>query len=254
MALLLICVCLLQLCKAGLQTLQDLGPEMRLALNEDLEEDEEEEEEAILDEDGLEENGMYKVGSLYILDINICILANQSERTSTSCVRISAFRSLPQGENGYGPERDRRGSTLTTPTGRASHRAAPPRSPKDTSFACFELMLHLAAHRSRGRDRRGRRVQRRPHPPRGLAHQDAKRQRPRRALPPRRQRQVLREQPPPPPPPYSQPALPLSLYFFLSLSSSLSRRAATQELKLPLCVRSEGVVGGGGGLANNNAE
>ncbi|XP_077569226.1 voltage-dependent L-type calcium channel subunit alpha-1D-like isoform X2 [Stigmatopora nigra] len=34
-----------QLCKAGLKTLQDLGPEMRLALNEDLEEDEEEEEE-----------------------------------------------------------------------------------------------------------------------------------------------------------------------------------------------------------------
>ncbi|XP_077463650.1 voltage-dependent L-type calcium channel subunit alpha-1D-like isoform X2 [Stigmatopora argus] len=34
-----------QLCKAGLKTLQDLGPEMRLALNEDLEEEEEEEEE-----------------------------------------------------------------------------------------------------------------------------------------------------------------------------------------------------------------
>ncbi|XP_013872270.1 voltage-dependent L-type calcium channel subunit alpha-1F [Austrofundulus limnaeus] len=33
-----------QLCKAGLKTLQDLGPEMRLALNEDLEEEEEEEE------------------------------------------------------------------------------------------------------------------------------------------------------------------------------------------------------------------
>lgn len=36
---------LLQLCKAGLKTLQDLGPEMRLALNEDLEEEEDEEEE-----------------------------------------------------------------------------------------------------------------------------------------------------------------------------------------------------------------
>ncbi|XP_051914287.1 calcium channel, voltage-dependent, L type, alpha 1F subunit isoform X2 [Hippocampus zosterae] len=34
-----------QLCKAGLKTLQDLGPEMRLALNEDLEEEEEEEDE-----------------------------------------------------------------------------------------------------------------------------------------------------------------------------------------------------------------
>lgn len=57
MALLLInvCICVFQLCKAGLKTLQDLGPEMRLALNEDLEEDEEEDEEAILDEEGLEE-------------------------------------------------------------------------------------------------------------------------------------------------------------------------------------------------------
>lgn len=55
------CVCVFQLCKAGLKTLQDLGPEMRLALNEDLEEDEEEEEEAILDEEGLEENAVYKV-------------------------------------------------------------------------------------------------------------------------------------------------------------------------------------------------
>lgn len=52
----------MQLCKAGLKTLQDLGPEMRLALNEDLEEDEEEEE-AILDEEGLEENTVYKVWS-----------------------------------------------------------------------------------------------------------------------------------------------------------------------------------------------
>ncbi|XP_075882176.1 calcium channel, voltage-dependent, L type, alpha 1F subunit [Nelusetta ayraudi] len=71
----------IQLCKAGLKTLQDLGPEMRLALNEDLDEEEEEEEEAILDEEGLEEDAVYK------------------------------------GENGFGPERDRRGSTLTTPTG-----------------------------------------------------------------------------------------------------------------------------------------
>lgn len=49
-------------------------------------------------------------------------------------------------------------------------------------------------------------------------------------------------------------ALPLSLYFLLTLSLSLSRRAATQELKLPLCVGSKGVVGGGGGSADNNAE
>lgn len=48
---------LLQLCKAGLKTLQDLGPEMRLALNEDLEE---EEEEALM-EDEEEESASYKV-------------------------------------------------------------------------------------------------------------------------------------------------------------------------------------------------
>ncbi|XP_029010904.1 calcium channel, voltage-dependent, L type, alpha 1F subunit isoform X2 [Betta splendens] len=44
-----------QLCKAGLKTLQDLGPEMRLALNEDLEEEEEamvEDEELLEDENG----------------------------------------------------------------------------------------------------------------------------------------------------------------------------------------------------------
>uniref|UniRef100_A0A3B4ZNM0 Voltage-dependent calcium channel alpha-1 subunit IQ domain-containing protein n=1 Tax=Stegastes partitus TaxID=144197 RepID=A0A3B4ZNM0_9TELE len=45
------------LCKAGLKTLQDLGPEMRLALNEDLEE----EEEAMMDEEELEESAAYKV-------------------------------------------------------------------------------------------------------------------------------------------------------------------------------------------------
>ena len=51
-----VCVCV-QLCKAGLKTLQDLGPEMRLALNEDLEEDEE--EVMMEEEEELEEN--YKV-------------------------------------------------------------------------------------------------------------------------------------------------------------------------------------------------
>ncbi|XP_037540528.1 voltage-dependent L-type calcium channel subunit alpha-1F [Nematolebias whitei] len=45
-----------QLCKAGLKTLQDLGPEMRLALNEDLEE----EEEAMMEEEE-EENNAHKV-------------------------------------------------------------------------------------------------------------------------------------------------------------------------------------------------
>ncbi|AWP09945.1 putative voltage-dependent L-type calcium channel subunit alpha-1F-like [Scophthalmus maximus] len=66
-----------QLCKAGLKTLQDLGPEMRLALNEDLDEDEEE----MIEDEELEENTVYK------------------------------------GENGFGPEADRRGSAVTTPTG-----------------------------------------------------------------------------------------------------------------------------------------
>uniref|UniRef100_A0AAQ6IFK0 Voltage-dependent L-type calcium channel subunit alpha n=1 Tax=Anabas testudineus TaxID=64144 RepID=A0AAQ6IFK0_ANATE len=41
-----------QLCKAGLKTLQDLGPEMRLALNEDLEEDD---EEAMMEDEDLQE-------------------------------------------------------------------------------------------------------------------------------------------------------------------------------------------------------
>ncbi|XP_067384290.1 calcium channel, voltage-dependent, L type, alpha 1F subunit isoform X3 [Channa argus] len=62
-----------QLCKAGLKTLQDLGPEMRLALNEDLEE----EEEAIVEGEVLEDNAAY------------------------------------QAENGLGPEEGRRGSLLT---------------------------------------------------------------------------------------------------------------------------------------------
>ncbi|KAM7411125.1 hypothetical protein PAMA_021215 [Pampus argenteus] len=60
--------------------IQDLGPEMRLALNEDLEEEEEEEEDAMMEDEELEDNATYK------------------------------------GENGFGPEKDRRGS-MTTPTG-----------------------------------------------------------------------------------------------------------------------------------------
>lgn len=66
-----VCVCMcvfLQLCKAGLKTLQDLGPEMRLALNEDLEE--EEEEEAMMEGEELEENAAYKVFSPFLFQIN----------------------------------------------------------------------------------------------------------------------------------------------------------------------------------------
>ncbi|KAJ3583212.1 hypothetical protein NHX12_034183, partial [Muraenolepis orangiensis] len=45
-----------QLCKAGLRTLQDLGPEMRLALNQDFEE----EEEGILDDEGQDDDTHYE--------------------------------------------------------------------------------------------------------------------------------------------------------------------------------------------------
>ncbi|KAK9514663.1 hypothetical protein VZT92_025364 [Zoarces viviparus] len=47
-----------QLCKAGLKTLQDLGPEMRLALNEDLED----EDEVLLEDEDLEDQGDDGVG------------------------------------------------------------------------------------------------------------------------------------------------------------------------------------------------
>lgn len=60
-----VCVCV-QLCKAGLKTLQDLGPEMRLALNEDLEEDE---EEAMMEEEELEENAAYKVTVICVVSL-----------------------------------------------------------------------------------------------------------------------------------------------------------------------------------------
>lgn len=55
---------------------------------------------------------------------------------------------------------------------------------------------------------------------------------------------------------HHHPACPSSPSFLLALLSlSLSRHAARQELKPPLCVGSEGVVeSGGGGSANNNAE
>lgn len=62
-----VCVCVgVQLCKAGLKTLQDLGPEMRLALNEDLEEDE---EEAIMEEEELEERAAYKVTIICVVSL-----------------------------------------------------------------------------------------------------------------------------------------------------------------------------------------
>ncbi|KAG7265160.1 hypothetical protein CRUP_007386 [Coryphaenoides rupestris] len=49
-----------QLCKAGLKTLQDLGPEMRLALNQDFEEEEEE----ILDDEGQDDDAHYKASPI----------------------------------------------------------------------------------------------------------------------------------------------------------------------------------------------
>lgn len=63
--------------------------------------------------------------------------------------------------------------------------------------------------------------------------------------------------PPPPSHHHRTPSLPFPSPFFslALLSLSLSRHAATQELKLPLCVGSEGVVDrSGGGSAYNNAE
>nr|XP_046200729.1 calcium channel, voltage-dependent, L type, alpha 1F subunit isoform X1 [Oncorhynchus gorbuscha] len=68
----------LQLCQAGLRTLQDLGPEMRMAMSADLEEEEEEG----MDEEPEEDDSPYKT------------------------------------DNGYAPEgKDRRGSMVTTLTG-----------------------------------------------------------------------------------------------------------------------------------------
>lgn len=95
-----ISLCSLQLCKAGLKTLQDLGPEMRLALNEDLED----EEEALMDSDDLEKNAAYKVPT----------------RPRSTAGSLTSRLKLPvlclQAENGFGPE-TRRGSILT-PTGK----------------------------------------------------------------------------------------------------------------------------------------
>lgn len=54
----------------------------------------------------------------------------------------------------------------------------------------------------------------------------------------------------PQPPPPSLPSV--SPFFLALLGLSLSRHAATQELKPPLCVGSEGLVGGSS--ANDNAE
>ncbi len=53
------------LCQAGLLTLQDLGPEMRLAMNEDLEE----EEDGLEEEQEEEEDARYKVDTTWTIDI-----------------------------------------------------------------------------------------------------------------------------------------------------------------------------------------
>lgn len=85
---------------------------MRLALNEDLEEDE---EEVMMEEEELEENAAYKVflnTSQFFKVMSVCDIINTC-LSSTVC-------SL-QGENGFGPEKDRRGSLLTTPTGNTPH-------------------------------------------------------------------------------------------------------------------------------------
>uniref|UniRef100_A0A3B3TPY2 Voltage-dependent L-type calcium channel subunit alpha n=1 Tax=Poecilia latipinna TaxID=48699 RepID=A0A3B3TPY2_9TELE len=86
--------------QAGLKTLQDLGPEMRLALNEDLED----EEEALMDGEDLEKNAAYKVPTGPQLTAG----------SLTSRLKLSVL--CLQAENGSGPE-TRRGSILT-PTGK----------------------------------------------------------------------------------------------------------------------------------------
>uniref|UniRef100_A0A3B3V8Q0 Voltage-dependent L-type calcium channel subunit alpha n=1 Tax=Poecilia latipinna TaxID=48699 RepID=A0A3B3V8Q0_9TELE len=82
--------------QAGLKTLQDLGPEMRLALNEDLED----EEEALMDGEDLEKNAAYKVPTGPQLTAG----------SLTSRLKLSVL--CLQAENGSGPE-TRRGSILT---------------------------------------------------------------------------------------------------------------------------------------------
>lgn len=91
-----------QLCKAGLKTLQDLGPEMRLALNEDLEE----EEEAVMEDEEL----------LEVRRIPIPELRQVGLSSNWKCVSV-------QDENGLGADSERRGSLLT-PTGKRQHHVA----------------------------------------------------------------------------------------------------------------------------------
>uniref|UniRef100_A0A3B3TPG0 Voltage-dependent L-type calcium channel subunit alpha n=1 Tax=Poecilia latipinna TaxID=48699 RepID=A0A3B3TPG0_9TELE len=97
--------------QAGLKTLQDLGPEMRLALNEDLED----EEEALMDGEDLEKNAAYKVPTGPQLTAG----------SLTSRLKLSVL--CLQAENGSGPE-TRRGSILT-PTGKMQHSVHLFRSP-----------------------------------------------------------------------------------------------------------------------------
>lgn len=59
------------------------------------------------------------------MSVSVCVRAcvHVAEQLERACL---FFHSL-QGENSYGPERDRRGSVLTTPTGKASHHAMLPK-------------------------------------------------------------------------------------------------------------------------------
>uniref|UniRef100_A0A3Q2DPQ5 Voltage-dependent L-type calcium channel subunit alpha n=1 Tax=Cyprinodon variegatus TaxID=28743 RepID=A0A3Q2DPQ5_CYPVA len=89
--------------QAGLKTLQDLGPEMRLALNEDLEEGEEVEE--MMEGEELEKNAGYKVlpSGLLLSFMNVCCL--EQVKAMFSCVCL-------QTENGFGAENRRGHITL----------------------------------------------------------------------------------------------------------------------------------------------
>uniref|UniRef100_A0A3Q2VXZ2 Voltage-dependent L-type calcium channel subunit alpha n=1 Tax=Haplochromis burtoni TaxID=8153 RepID=A0A3Q2VXZ2_HAPBU len=67
---------------SGLKTLQDLGPEMRLALNEDLEE----EEEAMMEDEEMEENAAYKV-FIQIYTLKLFCLSGRKPSFNIQCLR-----------------------------------------------------------------------------------------------------------------------------------------------------------------------
>uniref|UniRef100_A0A8D3ATM1 Voltage-dependent L-type calcium channel subunit alpha n=1 Tax=Scophthalmus maximus TaxID=52904 RepID=A0A8D3ATM1_SCOMX len=110
------------LCKAGLKTLQDLGPEMRLALNEDLDEDEEE----MIEDEELEENTVYKLTYCDIITVELvrmfrCPPSGRKPSFNIQCLR-------------------RQGSSDDLPIPGTYHPTSPPRRTRTQS--------HLSSDRS----------------------------------------------------------------------------------------------------------